>query len=91
MAVDGELIIMPQLESGTTLDSASATGTNQDLSTLVRQQPILARVRPVRHVFDGRYSNVENRIASFPDRMWAGKARSPHALSMIGYIVEDIW
>ena len=69
--VDGELIVMPRLESGTTLDSDPAIGTNQDLSMLVRQQPILARVRPARHAFDGRYSNVENRVASSPDRLWS--------------------
>src|SRR5258705_10567848 len=62
---------MPRLESGTTLESASATGTNQELSMLVRQQPILAGLRPVRHAFDGRYSNVETRIASSPDRLWS--------------------
>ena len=36
LGVDGKLISYARLESGTTLDSASATGTSQDPPMLVR-------------------------------------------------------
>ena len=76
--------IMRRLESGTTLDSASATGTNRDLLvTQIRQQSVLAGVLPARHAFDGHYSNVENRVASSPDRPWSriGSGRGTRAES----------
>jgi hypothetical protein len=61
--------ITRRLESGTTLDSASATGTNRALLvSQIRQQSALASVLPARHAFDGHYSNVENRAASSRDR-----------------------
>ncbi len=59
---------MPPLESGTTLDSASATGTNQDLSMWVGEQPILARVRPVRHAFDSSYTTHRHNTHSTEPR-----------------------
>ena len=63
---------MPPLESGTTLDSASATDTNRDLLVIpIRQETVLAGVLSAQHAFDGRYSNVENRIASSLDRLWS--------------------
>jgi hypothetical protein len=62
--------IMRPLESGTTLESASATGTNRGpLVIQIRQQSVLAGVLPAPHSFDGHYSNVENRVASSPDRL----------------------
>jgi hypothetical protein len=55
-------------EFGTSLDSASATGTNRD--PLVIQ--FLPQAVPAgTHAFDGRYSNVENRLASPPDGLWS--------------------
>src|SRR5687767_9875122 len=64
--------IMRRLESGTSRDSASATGTNRDvLVGQTRQESGLAGVLPAPHAFDGHYSNVENRAASSPDRLWS--------------------
>jgi carboxylesterase type B len=60
-----------QMDGGaTSLDSASATGTNSRdlLVTQIRQQPALAGVLPAQHAFDGHYSNVENRAVSSRDR-----------------------
>jgi hypothetical protein len=57
-------------EFGTNLDSASATGTNRDQLVLqLLPQAVPAAALPAPHVFDGRYSNVENRLASPPDRL----------------------
>src|SRR5262252_1270160 len=74
--------IMRRLESGTTLDSAFATGTNRNLLVMqVPQHPVLAGVLPIRHGFDGHYSNVGNRIVSPPDRPWSrtGSGRGTRA------------
>ena len=64
-AVGGEFIkVMQQSESGTTLDSASAIGTNQNLWVIqVRQHPVPAGVLPARHVCDSHYKNIGNRAA----------------------------
>src|SRR5215471_19099903 len=59
-------------EFGTSLDSASATGTNRDqLVIQLLPQAVPAGALPAPHAFDGRYSNVENRLASPPDRLWS--------------------
>src|SRR5215469_17164947 len=59
-------------EFGTSLDSASATGTNRDqLVIQLLPQAVPAGAPPAPHAFDGRYSNVENRLASPPDRLWS--------------------
>src|SRR5690349_3238730 len=64
--------IMRRLASGTTLDSASAIGTNRNpLLMQIRQHAVLAGVPAIRHAFDGCYSNVGNRIVSSPDRFWS--------------------
>ena len=79
---------MPRLESGTTLDSASATGTNQDLSlsVLVRLQSILVLVHPVRHAFDGGYTTQQHnthirdlREICYSWHPWHGRAVWVHA------------
>src|SRR5215469_16364318 len=63
---------MRRLESGTTLDNAFATCTNRNLLVMqVPQHAVLAGVLPIRHGFDGHYSNVGNRIVSSPDRPWS--------------------
>src|SRR4029450_9720990 len=52
--------------------SASATGTNRDqLVILFLPQAVPAGALLAPHAFDGRYSNVENRLASPPDRLWS--------------------
>ena len=59
-------------EFGTSLDSASATGTNRDQVVMpFLPQAVPAGALPAPHAFDGRYSNVENRLASPPDRLWS--------------------
>src|SRR5215813_7872359 len=59
-------------EFGTSLDSASATGTNRDqLVIQLLPQAVPAGALPAPHAFDGRYSNVEKRLASPPDRLWS--------------------
>src|SRR5215472_5849681 len=59
-------------EFGTSLDSASATGTNRaQLLIQLLPQAVPAGALPAPHAFDGRYSNVENRLASSPDRLWS--------------------
>src|SRR5262249_25925038 len=37
----------------------------------IHQHPVLASLLPALHAFDARYSNVENRLASLPDRLWS--------------------
>src|SRR5215471_7879853 len=59
-------------EFGTSLGSASATGTNRDqLVIQLLPQTVPAGAPPAPHAFDGRYSNVEKRLASPPDRLWS--------------------
>jgi len=49
-------------EFGTSLDSASATGTNRDQQVIqLLPQAVPARTLPARHAFDARYSTVESR------------------------------
>src|SRR5215813_15556162 len=56
----------------TSLDSASSTGTNRDQLVIpFLPQAVPAGALPAQHAFDGRYSNVENRLASPPDRLWS--------------------
>jgi transposase-like protein len=57
-------------EFGTSLGSASATSTNRDQLVIpFLPQAVRAGALPAPHAFDGRYSNVENRLASPPDRL----------------------
>ena len=59
-------------EFGTSLDSASATDTNRDQSVIqLLPQAVPAGALPAPHAFDARYSTVENRLASPPDRLWS--------------------
>src|SRR4029453_16822177 len=74
--------ITPRLAFDTTLDSASAIGTNRDLSVIQTLQPsALAGVLPVQHGFGGDYRNFENRTASSPDQPWSrtGSGRGTRA------------
>ena len=81
--VDDELINHGgDWESGTTLDSASATYTNRNLSvTQIRQQAILAGVLSSRHAFDGHYSkclksiSFASRSAVVQNRVWSRYSR----------------
>ena len=65
-------------EFGTSLDSASSTGTNR-YRLVIPFLPLAvpAGALPALHAFDGHYSNVENhsnvenRLASPPDRLWS--------------------
>src|SRR6516162_4888735 len=68
--VGGEFIkVMQQSESGTTLDSAFAIGTNQNLWVIqVRQHPVPAGVLPAWHVRDSHYKNIGNRAALPPSQ-----------------------
>src|SRR5215469_2587761 len=59
-------------EFGTGLDSAPATGTNRDQVVIqLLPQAVPEDVLPAQHAFDDRYSNLENRLASPPDRLWS--------------------
>src|SRR4051812_31082187 len=61
--------ITTRLAFGTTLDSASATGTNQALLVAqIPQQSALGDVPPVRRVCDGHYRKFENSKVSSRDR-----------------------
>ncbi len=56
--------------SGTTLDSASATGSNHDVLVIqVHRQAILVDFLTARRAFDIGCSRSENQCASFPDRL----------------------
>ena len=60
--------LMRRSESGTTLDSASATYMNRNLWVMRNlQHAAPAGVHPIRHALDGRYSNVGKRLTSSPD------------------------
>src|SRR5215472_3718059 len=56
-------------EFGTSLDSASATGTNRDQLVLqLLPQAVPAGVLPARYGCDGRYSSAGSRLVSPPDQ-----------------------
>jgi len=58
--------LMRRLESDTTFDNVSATGRIWNrLAIRIPQYPALAGLLASRNAFDGRYSNVENRLARF--------------------------
>jgi hypothetical protein len=50
----------------------------------IHQYPALAGLLASRNAFDGRYSNVENRFASLPDRRWSRiKTRSKYSRRIV--------